>query len=191
MKSFVNICFCSIVAIGFIACKDPASTQGQTIKEKNLIAKTFPEDFLGIYLGDLNINSKNGDQTVPMEFHLAGTDEHDHFSYKIYYGQERAERAYHMQRTKDPHRFLIDENNGIILESYYADQVLYSTYEVAGNLLHSTEIFYDDRMEFIIALARVADTTATGTTDSAIVNNYPISVVQKATLYKQRDTIVK
>ncbi|BAO56526.1 hypothetical protein [Nonlabens marinus] len=164
-------------------------------KEKNIeqpaittVDKVFPEDFLGIYKGDLQITSSNGTSQIPMEFHLSKTDTVDKFNYKIFYGKERDPRNYNLERTHNPNLFLVDENNGIVLESAYADHTLYSTYEVMGNLLHSTEIFYDDKMEFMIAMARIQDTSMTGNEESAIVKNYPMSVLQRATLYKQTDS---
>lgn len=54
-----------------------------------------------------------------------------------------------------------------------------------GNLLNCTEVFHDDYMEFMITMARVQDTSMTGNEESAIVKNYPLSVMQKAVLYKE------
>ncbi|MDP5099689.1 MAG: hypothetical protein NWQ09_00040, partial [Nonlabens sp.] len=94
-------------------------------------------------------------------------------------------------RTHNEHLFLVDENNGIILESGFANNTLFSTYEVMGNLLNSTEKFYEDRMEFTITMAREQDTSITGTKESAIVKNYPISIMQTATLIKEKKSVVK
>jgi len=162
--------------------KKEASTQE---KVSPLSEKVFPEDFLGVYKGELKITSSNGTSKIPMEFHLTKTDSVDKFSYQIFYGKERDPRSYNLERTHNPNLFLVDENNGIILESAYADHTLYSTYEVMGNLLHNTEIFYDDKMEFMIAMARIQDTSMTGSEESALVKNYPMSVLQRATLYKE------
>lgn len=147
--------------------------------------KEFPNDYLGIYKGKLNITSSTGVQTIPMEFHLLSTEDVMNYEYKIYYGEERAERAYNLKKTHNPHLYLVDENNGIILETAYADKTLFSTYEVMGNLLNCTEVFHDEYMEFMITMARVQDTSITGNVESAIVKNYPLSVMQKAVLYKE------
>jgi hypothetical protein len=183
MKKFL---FIGLILLLF-SCQDQKETPVENITQPET-EKVFPEDFLGIYKGDLNITTSKGTQKLPMEFHLSKTDSTDKFNYIIYYGVERDARNYNLERTHDPHLFLVDENNGIVLESAYAYQTLYSTYEVMGNLLHSTEIFYDDKMEFMIAMARVMDTSSTGNEQSAIVKNYPMSILQRATLYKQVDT---
>jgi len=147
--------------------------------------KEFPNDYLGIYKGKLNITSSNGLQTIPMEFHLLGTEDNLNYQYKIFYGVERDERAYNLKKTHNPNLYLVDENNGIVLETAYADKTLFSTYEVMGNLLNCTEVFHDDKMEFMITMARVQDTSMTGNAESAIVKNYPLSIMQKAILYKE------
>ncbi len=183
MKRLLSI----LIVLAFYSCESKRETNtDQTIATTT--EKVFPEDFLGIYKGDLQITSSNGTSQIPMEFHLTKTDTVDKFNYTIFYGKERDPRNYNLERTHNPNLFLVDENNGIILESAYADHTLYSTYEVMGNLLHSTEIFYEDRIEFMIAMARIQDTSTTGNEESAIVKNYPMSVLQKATLYKQIDS---
>ncbi|SCY11205.1 hypothetical protein SAMN05192588_1204 [Nonlabens sp. Hel1_33_55] len=185
MKNILTLLLITVL----VSCNKPSEKNQQEVSQSETEAtidkKKFPEDFLGIYKGDLKITSSNGEQSIPMEFHMNKTDSIDNFKYTIYYGEERSPRNYNLKRTHNPNLFLVDENNGIILESAYANHTLYSTYEVANNLLNSTEIFYDDRMEFMIALSRIQDTSMTGKEESAIVKNYPLSVMQRATLYKQ------
>mgnify|MGYP003679754299 FL=1 len=36
----------------------------------------FPDDFFGIYKGNLHISSEKGNQNIPMEFHLLATMEY-------------------------------------------------------------------------------------------------------------------
>ena len=186
-----NILFTLIAICSLISCnnqknttvKDKTSTEPTSGKVENL---QFPEDFLGIYKGTLTITTSNGDELLPMEFHLLDAPDKTRYGYKIFYGAEREERSYNLIRTHNEHLFLVDENNGIILESGFANNTLFSTYEVMGNLLNSTEKFYEDRMEFTITMAREQDTSITGTKESAIVKNYPISVMQTAMLTKER-----
>ncbi|AZQ44511.1 hypothetical protein [Nonlabens ponticola] len=188
--------FYFIALVLLISCNNPESqTNASPISEVSTDSivetkkmKKFPEDFLGIYKGDLIVTNSAGDQIVPMEFQMLATQNKDKYIYKIKYGVEKETRNYNLERTSNPNLFLVDENNGIILESAYANQTLYSIYEVQGNLLQSTEIFYDDRMEFMIGLARVRDTSLTGNEESAKVKNYPLSVMQRATLMKQQDS---
>ncbi|WP_438962911.1 hypothetical protein [Nonlabens sp.] len=191
-KTLFLLCLCLC-----FSCKDtknnaineepttPATTASSPLDDILAVDKEFPQDYLGIYKGNLNITTSKGVQTIPMEFHLQETEDPMDYKYKIFYGAERDERAYNLKKTHNPHLYLVDENNGIILETAYADKTLYSTYEVMGNLLNCTEVFHDNYMEFMITMARVQDTSMTGTKESAIVKNYPLSVMQKAVLYKE------
>lgn len=191
-----NILFTLIAICSLISCNNQKNT---TVNEKTSTEKTskksenliFPEDFLGIYKGTLTITTSNGDELLPMEFHLLDAPDKTRYGYKIFYGAERDERSYNLVRTHNEHLFLVDENNGIILESGFANNTLFSTYQVMGNLLNSTEKFYEDRMEFTITMAREQDTSITGTKESAIVKNYPISIMQTATLMKEKKSVVK
>lgn len=53
------------------------------------------------------------------------------------------------------------------------------------NLLHSIEMFYDDKIEIMIAMARLIDTSFTKNKEKAFVKNYPLSILQRATLHKE------
>jgi len=166
-----------------LGCDSPKNNK---LPPEEKVALAFPQDFLGIYKGELELTSSNGTEKIPMEFHLLDAPDDTNYGYKIFYGVERDERAYNLVRTHNKHLFLIDENNGIVLEGAFANNTLFSTYEVMGNLLNTTEKFYEDHMEFTITLAREQDTSMTGNTESAIVKNYPISMMQTATLLKEK-----
>lgn len=182
MKKHLFIVFFAVIMASCTHKKEQPAPTFEEVVEQPL---NFPEDYLGIYKGDLEIISSNGTQKIPMEFHLLDAPDSTKYAYKIYYGKERSERSYNLLRTHNKNLFLVDENNGIVLESGYANGTLFSTYEVMGNLLNSTEKFYKDRMEFTITMAREIDTSITGNEESAIVKNYPISIMQTATLMKQ------
>lgn len=182
MNRTLSILFTIVSIIIISSCNDPIVSQLPDPIEKN-----FPEDYLGIYKGELDITTSNGLNSIPMEFHLKSTPDIMNYTYTIIYDGDS--RNYNLKRTHNPNLFLVDENNGIILETAYANKTLFSTYAVMGNFLNSTQVFHDDHMEFMITMARVQDTSKTGSVESAFVTNYPISVMQKAVLYKQKDSI--
>ena len=43
----------------------------------------FPQDFYGIYKGDLHITNARGKQTIQMEFHLNSTDSIGKYQYML------------------------------------------------------------------------------------------------------------
>lgn len=153
--------------------------------------KQFPDDYLGIYKGTLHITSSKGNQDLEMEFHLKATEEKEKYQYTIVYivDGNRQERKYHLLvKDKEKGIFEVDENNGIVLTAQFFNGVLYSMFEVQGNLLTTTERFYEDKMDFEITFANKKQKVVSGGTSEEIpeVVSYPITVVQRAILYKQK-----
>lgn len=162
----------------------------------NLSAQTqntsliFPEDYLGIYKGDLEITRPTGNSKIAMEYHLLATDSVDVFDYKLVYKvkSDASIRDYTLKRIdKDKGEFIIDENNGILLHAKLIDNKLYNIFEVEGSLLTTTQRFYDNYMEFEIVFANKKDKIKTkeSTNEGTEVSSYPIVITQKATLIKQ------
>ncbi len=149
----------------------------------------FPDDFYGKYKGKLNIVNPNGKMEIDMEFHLFPTDSTGKYQYTIIYASENInqERKYLLiEKDKSKGDYVIDENNGILLDAKFLQNTLYSAFEVQGNLLTTTERFYKDYMEFEIIFMYKEKANKSGNTDSETpeVISYPISVIQFAKLEK-------
>ena len=152
----------------------------------------FPQDFFGIYKGDLDIHGPKGKMTIQMEFHLNKTDSVGKYQYMIVYIFEgkRQERQYNLiEKDAANGIYIVDENNGILLDAKVVDNVLYSMFEVQGSLITTTERFHTDYMDFEITAVNTSKKTESGTEgDDAIkVTSYPVLTVQKAKLFKQKD----
>ncbi len=152
----------------------------------------FPQDFYGIYKGDLKITNSKGRQTIGMEFHLNKTDSIGKYQYTLVYimNGNRQERLYNLiEKDVSKGQYVVDENNGILLDAKVVDNTLYSLFEVQGNLLTTTERFYKDHMIFEITFANTANKVTSGTEgeNATEVESYPVSVVQKAYLKKQKN----
>lgn len=179
-----------IALLSIIACnKDSDKKPNLETTEKKVIEKEFqfPNDYLGIYKGELLNTSSNGTEKIPMELHLLKTQDSMRFDYKIFYGQERSERGYTLVKTENPNIYELDENNGIVLPIAYSKNTLFSTYEVAGNLLNNSEVFYEDRMDFMITMSSLKTKEAAGEAEGYQVTSYPVLVMQQATLYKIKE----
>ncbi len=150
----------------------------------------FPQDFYGIYKGDLHITNTRGKQTIQMEFHLNPTDSIGKYQYMLVYIMDgnRQERHYNLlEKDVTKGEYVVDENNGILIDAKLIDNTIFSMFEVQGNILTTTERFYKDSMDFEITFANKAEQTKSGTAgeDATEVISYPISVLQKAYLKKQ------
>ena len=168
-KAILLFCISCIVNLGFA-------------QEKT---ELFPESVLGIYKGKLYIDTPRGKQEIDMEFHIQKTDVANRFDYKLVYsGKPRNYTLVVKNREKGLYE--VDENNGIILPARFANNILYSFFEVQGNLLSSRMSFSNDQLDFEILFTAIKNKVTTGGTSKEVpeVIGYPISVVQKAVLKK-------
>ncbi len=85
-----------IIFLLFVSC---ASAQGIKTESDTL---QFPQDFYGVYKGDLHMTTSKGNRTIGMEFHLNKTDSIGKYQYMLVYimNGERQERKYNLI-TKD------------------------------------------------------------------------------------------
>lgn len=83
--------------------------------------------------------------------------------------------------------YLVDENNGILLDDKVVDNRMYALFEVQGTLLTTFITFKEDHMIFEIAAARRenARTTYAENDERTEVISYPVSTVQRAVLKRQ------
>ena len=165
-----------------------ANFLGITAQEDSNLS--FPNDYFGVYTGTLKINSERGSQEVPMEFHLKPTDSVGKYHYTLIYGEGdmRQERKYTLlAEDVDNGRYVVDENNGIILDDKVQGNKLYSLFEVQGNLLTTFMTFHEDHMIFEITFASKEKQRVTYAENEqkTEVISYPISTVQRAVLKKQ------
>ena len=153
---------------------------------------TFPDAFLGVYKGNLKLMNANSRQLIKMELHLLKTDQTNEYDYTLVYGtgENRQERKYTLIKdSNNPKKFIIDENNGILLEAIcFDDNTLYSMFEVSGNILTSTGRFHKDSMDFEITSSSKTHHLKSGGKEQDVpeVVSYPIGSVQKGLLIKEK-----
>ena len=148
-------------------------------------SSNFPENAVGIYKGEIHISSKTGKQIISMEFHLKATKETDKFDYVLVYNS--SPRNYTLVvKDKTKGLYEIDENNGIILPAKFANNTLFSFFEVQGNLLSSRLVFSKNQLEFEILFSATKNKIKTGGTSKnvPVVFGYPITTIQTAILKK-------
>ena len=152
----------------------------------------FPLDFFGVYKGTLVIQNTNGMQEIDMEFHFKETNTIGEYQYTLVYimNGNRQERLYKLiEKDANKGEYIVDENNGILLDAKLVNNTLYSMYEVQGNILTTTERFYKDGMDFEVTFSSKKAQNKSGTEGNSAteVVSYPITVVQKAILIRQPD----
>ena len=151
---------------------------------------TFPDDFFGIYTGTLAISSERGNQEVMMEFHLLPTEIEGKYTYTLVYGEGESKqvREYHLlEKNKEKGTYVVDENNGIVLDDKVIGNRMYALFEVNETLLTTFITFETDHLVFEIVATPKAKKRVTHANDEAKteVISYPITTVQRAVLQKQ------
>lgn len=149
----------------------------------------FPDDFFGKYAGTLAISSENSNQNIPMEFHLMPTDSVGTYTYTLIYGEGTTKqvRDYTLRvENEEKGTYVVDENNGIILDDKVIGNRMYALFEVNGTILTTFITFESEHMVFEIVASPKERKRLSYTTDErkTEVISYPITTVQRAVLKK-------
>jgi len=152
--------------------------------------KDFPEAYFGKYAGELHVSSKKGLETYAMEFHLLPTDSIGRYSYTLVYGEgeQLQKRLYTLiEKNAEKGEYVVNENNGIVIDDRVIDNRMYALFEVQGTLLTTFITFEKDHLIFEIIATNKEERKITGGQNEVTpeVISYPITTVQRAILFKQ------
>ena len=143
------------------------------------------KQWLGIWKGNLSILTPEGKkQEIPMELHILPTDTTGKYTWKIIY--DKSPRNYTLiARDTAKGLYVIDENNGIILENRLFGNTFFSCFEVMENLLACTYRLEGKQIIFEIFSMSKKKAKKTGNLpekEIPEVIDYPSQTMQKATL---------
>lgn len=167
------------------------TSQKSTIVQVKQTEKPFPQNWYGKWRGTLTIyNSKGKAQDVPMEIHIEPTDSVNRTKMALIYGEDEkiGTRPYELI-TIDAEKghYQTDEKNTIFLDDYYFSGVLYSRFEVMGNLLLTRIEKRNNKLYFEVISGKAEPINTTGGDEAnkiPDVNSYNIFVSQRAELVK-------
>jgi hypothetical protein len=152
---------------------------------------SFPKSFIGHWTGTLYWypnNSKAQVQTVNMELHIQPADSAGQYTWQIVYGKLTEDnRPYILKPVDSAHgHWVIDEKNGIILDSYWLGNRFSGAFAVQGNTILDSYWIENKQLhvEFFSYPQTPASTTGNGTEESPKVDVYRIGSYQKAVLTK-------
>lgn len=156
----------------------------------------FPEDWLGIYSGELEIFSNQGKvQTVPISITQKSIVRDSLYEWSITYGEDtiKGKRDYRLIiKNQSKGHYAIDELNGIILDAYLFDNKLISNFTVMSSQLTSIYTLQDEKMIFEILVNKSTPSNTTGGNEKdgekmPEVLSYPMTTYQRAELKKIKD----
>lgn len=152
---------------------------------------SFPESWVGNWKGEL-IWAKTGTtavQRVPMQLLIQPADTADSYTWQLIYGEANADNRPYILRpvNKQEGHWVVDENNGIILDQYWTGGRLSGMFTVMqSTIFNSYRIERDTLFVDMTTLATTAvSRTGKGTDDSPFVDSYQVKAMQTAILTRQ------
>ena len=150
---------------------------------------SFPGSFIGKWKGKLQwIVTGKPTQIFTMQLRVLPTDTAGIYTWQIIYGdKEQDNRPYQLKAvdTSKGH-WIIDENNGIVLDNYVFKNCLKGAFTVMGNTIVNNYCIENDELTVEFSTIKLADkkSTGKGTDDSPYVDSYRISSYQVGILKK-------
>lgn len=154
----------------------------------------FPEDWIGVYEGEMEWYS-NGrmNAKIPLSVEIYKIDSLENtWGWRSTYDSTAAvprrivkDYLVVQKDTAVGHKYVMDEQNGILLDMNLIDNTFYSSFQVASNRILSMNKLIDDKLYHEIIMSPVAknrETFATEGTDTFFVNGMQEVVIQKAIL---------
>ncbi len=155
--------------------------------------KTTAEECIAPWLGHWKGNliwqiGPDSSQTVEMHLVIAPLDSLGQYSWNLVYGADQADnRGYTLKPVDlESGHWVVDENNGILIDQYLFGNTFSSAFEVMGTRIVDAFEVNGDQMNvrFFSFGNEAARTSGQGTDDVPIVYSFPMRSVQSVVLYR-------
>ena len=152
----------------------------------------IPQDWLGDWYGVLEVKNPKGNiRTVNMELHLAKTDTANNWRYTLVYddGKQRDERKYNLVKSDSlPGLFIINENNGIVINEVQMGNKMFQRFEVMDNVIYGITTYEKGKITWELVSDNVKINLVSGVGDENIpfVTTYFPTSYQRAVLTQKK-----
>jgi len=161
--------------------------------EKPEVDYKFPTDWIGDYEGVLDIyNAKGKSMSVDMKLSIGVEDSLGYYPWILQYGDQDI-REYAIKRVDSLGHYMMDEYNGILIDSYHLGNKFISQFSVMSNEI----ITICERMDYGLQFEIISSGTDSLSNTFAIegeerydVTSFPVRIYQKAKL-KNKKTLSK
>lgn len=157
-------------------------------QEKNGV-QSFPKDFIGNWTGSLIWHPAGKErQTVAMRLNIQPETGKSVYSWQLIYGDTAKDNRPYQLKPVDTAvgHWVIDENDGILLDGYWIGNRFISTFSVQGNTI--TAIYWmagkEMHIEMISTRGVASRESGKGTAEVPNVLSYPVNSYQKAILHR-------
>jgi hypothetical protein len=152
------------------------------------IGQDFPQDWLGSYNGDMLIAyAGRSTDTISVDYEMITMEEDSIWTYKMTFYSEKygtIVKDYKIvAKSKMNHQnYLLDENNGIVMEMTLMDGTFYGMYEVMDMMYITTMRYTEGNIYYDLFAAPMANPTITATEgeESVEATSYATSLHQSA-----------
>jgi hypothetical protein len=148
---------------------------------------TFPKNFIGNWKGSLQwMVAGKPTQTFTMQLRIQPEDTAGQYTWQIIYGDKEQDNRPYILKPVDTAKghWVVDEKNGIMLDSYIHGNCLHGAFTVQGNTIVDNYCVQGNTMQvefFSIKLAEKKQ-SGYGTDESPNVDSYRLSSYQKGVL---------
>ena len=151
--------------------------------------QSFPKDFIGNWKGTMNWYPAGKEmQSVNMQLNIQPQKEPSVYSWQLIYGNaEQDSRPYTLKPIDSASgHWVVDENNGILLDGYWIGNRYVDIFSVMGNTITSIHWLEGEALhiEMISSKNTAARESGKGTEEIPTVQSFPVRSYQKAVLYR-------
>ena len=149
----------------------------------------FPLSFIGNWKGKMKwMVSGKGEQEFTMQLKIQAADSAGEYTWQMIYGDDNKDNRPYILKPIDIAKghWVIDENDGILLDSYVHGNAIHGAFTVQGNTIVDNYRVDKDSMFVEFFSIRLAEkkTSGKGTEDTPFVDSYKISSYQQGLLLK-------
>lgn len=202
MKTLLSLlAFLPLLLLSLNSCADKSAISTVDIPRDTIFLhhdeapKTnFPEDWIGVYEGEMEWYS-NGrlNAKIPLRVEVYKVDSLENtWGWRSTYDSTEAvpyevvkDYLVIQKDTSIEHKYVMDEQNGILLDMNLIDNTFYTSFEVASNRILSTNKLIHDKLYHELIMSPVTknrETFATEGQDTFFVDGMQEVVIQKAIL---------
>lgn len=150
---------------------------------------SFPQSFAGNWKGKLQwIVTGKPTQEFTMQLKVFPSDTASQYTWQIIYGDDNKDNRPYLLRSVDTVKghWVIDEKDGILLDSYVHGNCLQGAFTVSGNTIVDNYCIEDGKLKVEFFSIKLGDKkqSGKGTEDVPYVDSYRISSYQTGVLTK-------
>ncbi len=151
--------------------------------------KPFPQTFIGNWKGKLQwMVAGKPTQTFTMQLRIHATDSAGHYTWQIIYGDSATDNRPYILKPIDTAKghWIVDEKDGIILDSYVHGNSIKGAFTVQGNTIVDNYVVEGNKMRVEFFSIKLTDKkqSGKGTDDVPFVDSYRIGSYQTGVLTK-------